>query len=147
MKLLSTLLGKLLSAVIILAVLGAFGMLIYTVADPPVKEKFTEFYILSIDGKADKYPHNLEVGETAEVIVGIVNREQVIATYTVELTNNGASLASLGPVTLNHEEKCEELMIFQIDNPGKEQKVEFQLYKDGQNAVYETLYLVVNALE
>lgn len=144
MKLPSTLPGKVLSAVIILAVLGTVGMLIYTVVDPPLKEKFTEFYVLSADGKADEYPRNLQVGETAEVIVGIVNREQATATYSVDLTNNGASLASLGPVTLNHGEKYEELMIFSIGSPGKEQKVEFQLYKDGQNTVYETLYLIVD---
>ena len=144
MKTPSTPLGKVLSAVIILAVLGTVGMLIYTVAYPPVKEKFTEFYVLSADGEAGTYPRNLDVGETTGVIVGIINREQVTANYSVELTNSGFKIASLGPVSLNHEEKYEELILFDIDNPGKGQKVEFLLYKDGQNAVYENLYLIID---
>ncbi len=38
-------------------------------------ERFTEFYILGLEGKADNYPDELTVGEEGRVILGIVNHE------------------------------------------------------------------------
>ena len=52
-------LDKALSIVLILAILGAIGTLAYVIASPKVGERFTEFYILGLEGKAEGYPKKL----------------------------------------------------------------------------------------
>jgi uncharacterized membrane protein len=84
------------SIILVLAIVGALGMLGYAIASPKAGEKFTEFYILGLDGKAIDYPEELIVGEEGKVKVG--------------------------------------------DN----QKVEFLLYKQGWNGVYQRLHLWVD---
>lgn len=71
----SKVLSKSLSIIIILAVLGAITALIYAIATPTPKEKFTEFYILGAEGKAVDYPAQLNAGEEARLILGISNQE------------------------------------------------------------------------
>jgi len=50
----------------------------YVIAVPKVGERFTEFYILGLNGKAMDYPSELKLGEGGKVIVGIANREHEI---------------------------------------------------------------------
>ena len=47
---------RVLSVVLVVAILGAIGTLGYVIATPKAGEKFTEFYILGLEGKADWYP-------------------------------------------------------------------------------------------
>ncbi len=57
-------LDKSLTVILTLSILAAVGTLIYTVANPKVGERFTEFYILGTEtGKAEGYPKELKVGE------------------------------------------------------------------------------------
>ena len=62
---------KVLSIVLVTAILGALGMLIYVVAVPKTIGEFTEFYILGLGGKATDYPQRLVVGDEGKVITGI----------------------------------------------------------------------------
>jgi len=100
-------LNKALSVILAVAILGAVGTLIFTVAHPKVGEKFTEFYILGYNGKAADYPSQftwdaagqkpvsvrygdndtaVDVNESfAQVTLGIINQEQENTTYTVEI--------------------------------------------------------------
>jgi len=55
--------GRVPSIILALAVIGALGVLDYTITNPKVGEKFTEFYILGLDGKSIDYPEELIVGE------------------------------------------------------------------------------------
>ena len=63
---------KALTVILALAILAAVGTLIYTVSTPKVGEKFTEFYILGLGGKAADYPrgfiagHKIAAGERFE---------------------------------------------------------------------------------
>jgi uncharacterized membrane protein len=52
-----------LSIVLTLTILGALGMLGYAIASPKIGERFTEFYIEGLGGKAADYPEELVVGE------------------------------------------------------------------------------------
>ncbi|MFC2002628.1 DUF1616 domain-containing protein [Chloroflexota bacterium] len=72
---------KVLSIILIAAVLGAIGTLGYVIATPNPGETFTEFYILGMEGKAENYPKELVVGEEQTVIVGIINREHESVIY------------------------------------------------------------------
>ena len=107
-------LNKTLNVILIIAIIGALGTLIYTVAVPKVGEKFTEFYILGINGQAADYPTDfnlklnaqsskLEVtgvqyGSTAlpvtekwgRITLGIVNHEQQDTSYTVGMQIDGS---------------------------------------------------------
>ncbi len=96
--------SKVLTVILVLAILGALGMLVYIVAVPHVGETFTEFYLLGYEGKAENYPAqfildknrvvNVVYGQSGlktaddhgQIILGIVNREQKDVSYSVELT-------------------------------------------------------------
>jgi uncharacterized membrane protein len=132
------------SIILVLAVVGALGVLGYAIASPKAGEKFTEFYILGLDGKAIDYPGELIVGEEGKVKVGIISREQETATYWVEVAIEGAKSNEVGMVTLEDGEKWEGIVGFAPDRVGDNQKVEFLLYKQGWNGVYQRLHLWVD---
>ena len=67
------------------AIIIAVTSLIYVIVVPKTGEKFTEFYLLNTERRADDYPTNLNVGEEASVIIGIANHEYRPITYTVEV--------------------------------------------------------------
>jgi len=136
--------SRVLSVVLALTILGAVGMLGYTIASPRVGEKFTEFYILGLDGKATNYPEELMVGEVGKVMVGIINREQETVTYRVEVAIGGVKSSEVGAVTLGDGERWEEVVGFTPDKAGDNQKVEFLLYRQGWDEVYQRLHLWVN---
>ena len=136
--------NKVLSAVLILAILGALGTLAYIIATPEVGERFTEFYILGPEGKATDYPSELKVGEEARVLVGVVNRERETMSYRIEVRIDGVINNEVESIVLEHKEKLERIVTFTPDKPGERQKVEFLLYKQGQTKVYQSLYLWIN---
>ncbi|MFC2010972.1 DUF1616 domain-containing protein [Chloroflexota bacterium] len=135
---------RVLSITLVLAILGALGMLIYVVA-APVEEKFTEFYLLGLSGEAKDYPSQLMAGEEGKVIVSIINREQETVTYRVGVRIDGVISNEAGPVTLEHGEKWEETVGFTPDRAGDKQKVEFLLYSQAESEVYQRLHLLVDA--
>ena len=53
---------RILSIILIVAILGAIGTLGYVLTTPKVGERFTEFYVLGLEGKAIDYPEELKVG-------------------------------------------------------------------------------------
>lgn len=135
---------KVLSIALIAAILFAVGSICYVVAMPKVGEKFTEFYILGMDGKAEGYPRELAVGEKGEVIVGVVNHEYQQEKYFVEIKMDDLVLPREGPITLKHEEKWENTMTFSYPRTRENLKVEFLLYREGDEKPYRSLHLWVN---
>lgn len=133
------------STLLILSVTGALVMLGYTIAKPPVKEKFTEFYILGLEGQAVDYPESIVVGEVECVVVGIINREQETMTYRVEVIVDGSRSNEVGPLTLEQKQKWEQEVCFQAMRAGERQKVEFVLYSNEEP--YRLLHLWVNVGE
>jgi len=128
-------------AVIVCAVI-AIG---YAIAVPRHGENYTEFYILeSVDGTIG-YPGTLEVSEEGKVVIGIVNHEQHTVTYRLEVTINNVKNNEIDPIVLEDEGKWENEVTFVPQVAGKNQKVEFLLYKGGQVEPYiETLHLWIN---
>ena len=137
-------LNKVLSIVLMVAILGAIGTLAYIITSPKVGERFTEFYILGLEGKAEGYPKELKVEEEGAVIVGIVNRERETVTYRLEVTIDGLRHNEVGPIVLGHGERWEREVGFTPVKVGEKQKVEFMLYKSGQNEPYRTLDLRID---
>ncbi len=135
---------KALSIILVIVILGALGTLGYAIARPKAGERFTEFYIEGLEGKAADYPEELVVGGEGKVIVGIINREQETVTYRVEVAIDGVKNNEVGPVALDHDGKWEEIIGFTPGRAGDNQGVEFLLYKQGQEEVYQRLHLWVD---
>jgi len=135
---------RILSVVLVLAILSAVATVVYMVVVPPVGERDTDFYILGLEGLAEDYPGKLALGDSGVVTLGIVNREHETTIYRVETAINGEKTAEFGPITLNDGEKWEREVSFTPTRVGLEQKVEFLLYKEGQTGVYRSVYLKVD---
>ncbi len=76
---------KVLTIALAFSIILSIALLVYIISTPHQGEKFTEFYILGPNGKAENYPTNLSTNETGNVIVGIVNHERQLINYTVEI--------------------------------------------------------------
>ena len=135
---------KILSVILIVTMLGAIGTLGYVFAAPKVGERFTEFYILGPEGKAEDYPKELVVGEEGRVIMGIINREHETVSYRMEVTIDGTRHGEIGPVVVLHDGRWEREVGFMPLLPGDNQKVEFLLYRQGQSEAYRSIHLWIN---
>jgi uncharacterized membrane protein len=108
------------------------------------KEKFTEFYILGPEGKATGYPEELKVGEEGTVTVVVINREQEETKYRLEVRIDGVTRNERESIELMPDQKWEERIGFTPEKAGKDQKVEFLLYKNGRSEVYLDLHLWID---
>jgi uncharacterized membrane protein len=138
---------KALSIILVLAIGGALGTLGYVIATPRVGERFTEFYILGLEGRAEDYPRELGVGEEGRVIVGIINREHETVSYRVEVRIEGVISNEVGPIVLAHDEKWQEIISFTPHRAGANQTVGFLLYKNGEVEPYLELHLRLDVTE
>ena len=78
-------LDRVLTIILAISIIVALASLVYVIVTPKTGEKFTEFYILGPNGKADGYPKNLTMGENATVILGLANHEYQTVNYTIEI--------------------------------------------------------------
>lgn len=138
---------KALSVGLVVAIVASLGFLAYVIAQPRPAEKFTEFYILGPEGKAENYPRELMVGEKATVILGIVNHEHQPTSYRVEIDINGNRDKELAIGILADEAKWEQEVSFVLDKAGLNQTVEFWLYKgeETEPCLKEPLKLYIDA--
>lgn len=140
MKIETWMIDRIVTIVLIISIIIAVSMTVYVIVTPKQGEKFTEFYILGIGGMADGYPTELTVGETGELIIGIVNHEYTNVTYQLEVQLNGTNIAEES-VELLHNETWEEPFTFKAVEEGKDQKLELLLYREGVDEVYRSLHL------
>jgi uncharacterized membrane protein len=136
--------NKIMSAVLILAILGAVATLIYAVFFQEPGDAYTEFYILGPGGKATDYPTQLKVGEDGKLTLVIVSEEREMTSYRVEIRIDGVLISELGQIVLEHGERFERDISFTPEKPGREQKVEFLLYNHRKSGIYDSLYLLVD---
>ncbi len=166
--------GRLLTLVFIITLTSAAGVLVYTMAVPRIGESFTEFYLLGLDRKAEIYPTEFTMqngqvtgvtysdrepavtGTEGKVTLGVVNQEQKTAAYfitvlidgePVNIKYAGQSLAKIGPLVLQQDEKWEQEISFAPTHSGDNQKVEFQLYRDDGSSPVHTLTLWIGVKE
>jgi uncharacterized membrane protein len=154
-------LDKALTVGLVIAIIASLSVMVYAFTVPKTGEKFTEFYILDVNGTAGDYPTELTIGENGDLIIGIVNHEHTSADYMivvdivkvnfvmnnttgteepVELTRTRVGFEN---VTLDHDETWENPFAFSIGETG-DFKVEFLLYKNGdQSEIYRSLHLWV----
>ncbi len=135
---------KILTIILIFSIIVAVGALIYVIVTPKTGEKFTEFYILGQDGKADNYPTKMKVKEPENILVGIVNHEYATINYTM-YTNLDNYTLTIEKLTLNNNQTWEKNITFLPNKEGNDMKLEFLLYKENNfTAPYRDLHLWVN---
>ncbi len=139
--------NKIVTIVLMVLVLGALSTLGYLITHPTGGEGFTEFYVLNLERKADNYPRAIVLGQSAKVIVGIVNREHETIAYRMEITIDGRSIREIYPINLDHEKKWEQVVAFTPISAGLNQKAELLLYKGEVTEPYRTLFLWMDVKE
>jgi uncharacterized membrane protein len=137
-------LDKIIAVILVVSIASAIGILGYVMATPQIGEKYTEFYILGVNGKAEGYPQDLTLGQEGVVIVGIINHEQQNTTYHVTVKIEGTLDRETEPVSLKDQEKWEKKVAFKPGSAGADQKVEFLLYKNSDSEPSDNLHLWIN---
>jgi uncharacterized membrane protein len=163
-------LNKTLAVILALTILGTFGTIGYSLASAKTGEKFTEFYILGINGKAENYPASFILTDTqitgvgyagifnysdklGRVTLGIINNQQAKTIYSVSLKIDGQpasmnyagqSFNQLEGIELMQGGKWEGEVGFAPSHTGNSQKVEFLLFENGKSTPQETLHLWID---
>ena len=127
-----TKINRILSVVLIISIMLALSVTVYVIVTPKEGEKFTEFYVLGPEGKAEDYPINLTLGEGGEVILGVINQEYATVTYPLEIKLNG-EIIDKKSIVLTHNETWESPFVFKSVEAGEDQKLEFLLFKNPFN--------------
>ena len=138
---------KIITVVLAVLVIGAVGTLIYVGTRPRYSEKFTEFYILNDQGKAENYPSKIYLGDSAKVIIGIVNHEGATTAYRVAITLDGADAGSIGPVNVDAEQKLEQNVTIAPTHQGDKEELLFSLYKGDSATEYENVHLWISVTQ
>jgi len=126
-------LDKALYIFLVAAILLTLGTVSYVIAVPKQEQRFTEFYILSVDNRAENYPREVILGEPVELIIGIVNHDDEVFTYSVVVRIDSTVNKRIVTSSLDNEGSWEEVVSFIPRTLGPEQKVEFWLYKNGED--------------
>lgn len=136
---------KILTTVLVLAIIAAVGALVYVINVPKIGEKFTEFYILnSTSGKADNYPTQLDINIPTTLLVGIVNHEYSAVNYTIQVDLD-KNLLITEKLMLVHNQTWEKNISFLSDKRGTHMKLEFLLFRDNNFTIpYRELHLWMN---
>lgn len=141
-------LDRTLTIILVLSIILSVTTLMYVIITPKEGEHFTEFYILGPEGMADNYPTNYTLGESGEVIIGVVNHEYRPVNYTLELRLENKSLSlpeNMQQVSLVHNETWEKTLTLTPPVEGKNMKLEFLLFNEtDKNMPYRDLHLWIN---
>lgn len=137
-------LDKLVSWVLLIAVVAAIGLTIFLTQLPPREEPFSEFYLLGNDGIAEDYLYDLRAGRGEPVIIGVTNNEGVSTSYVIEVwAARETILASTNRTQVNSMTQIGTVRVELLDGQTYEQpyqvsvsdkdanRVEFLLFKAG----------------
>ncbi len=143
------------------SIITAAGTLVYVIAAPQPKERFSEFYILGPGGNVSGYPTLLNVSQPGMLVLGISNHEAAGVSYSVRVDLIGLQIVSnattgssqtievnrttwsMFAVTLADGQTWTLPYTIRIDSPSL-WKVQFLLFKNGDfSSVYRLLNLYV----
>jgi uncharacterized membrane protein len=131
-----------------MVILWATGVIGYKITNPVPEERFTEFYVLNVEGNAFGYPSRLKTGEEGKVIIGITNSEHDEITYRLEVKVDGVLHNTIGDITLKHGETKLMEISFNFSHEGDNQKIEFVLYRGDETGPLVTpMYLWIDVSE
>ena len=132
---------KVLSIILIVAVIVAAVTTVFVIAFPKDGEKFTEFYILGEDKMADDYPEKFPVNSQQFVWIGIGNHEYRDVTYTVETLLLNAKWDSATNSSVIHASMpLDRFEVSVLDNTTYLEKYYFSVPYTGYNRLEFLLY-------
>ncbi|ETA66754.1 MAG: hypothetical protein PWQ51_2395 [Methanolobus sp.] len=144
-------LDRILTIILVISILASVMTLVYVVVTPKQGEKFTEFYILGPERMADNYKTQLEIGESVDVVVGIVNHEYSVVNYSLVIRLNNETIEtppSLNHIALAHNVTWEKPVSFVPGITGEDMKLQYLLYRDdNMTEPYRDLHLWINVTE
>lgn len=135
------LLDRSLTVALGVSIVAAVGTFLFVLAKPEVGERFTEFYVLGPYGKAAGYQTKVLAGQPITLILGVVNHEHEDIEYRIVREVGGQEEQQITGVQLAHDEKWEKRLVFDLREPGDDQRLSFHLYKEGQEEPYRSLHL------
>ncbi len=136
-------LDKALTVILIITIIMSIAALVYVVVTPKQGEKFTEFYILGLGGKAYDYPTNVQAGNNSTIIVGVVNHEYTLVNYTMQILLNDTPIddTSMNGTAMNDT----SINRTPIENtPINHTSVEKASQEDNSSAIYKKPILSMN---
>ncbi|PWR72747.1 DUF1616 domain-containing protein [Methanospirillum lacunae] len=113
----SSRLDRILSIILLIAIIGAIGTTIYVILVPKEGEKFSEFFILGEKKMAADYPNVLFTGTEYPMFIGVGNHEYrnvtyMIETYLVNMQFNDQTNTS----TINRMDRQNQIPVFLAHN-------------------------------
>jgi uncharacterized membrane protein len=138
---------KIVGLVLIALILLSSTIIAYLILVPSEGEHFTEFYILSPQGKIGGYPTNLFVGRPQEYTVGISNHESTPMNYqmVVKLSGNATNTTLYKTnITLANGQTLQQTVNVTPLSPGTNMKLDFLLLTNASTSPYREVYLWTN---
>lgn len=138
---------RLLSILLICAILIAASSVALAFYGPKQGEKFTELYISGPGGKIENYPLLLPVNATKTVIVGIANHEGVDMVYDLVVRFEGQPPYNLytEQIPVGDNQTVQRTVSMMLDRPYESARITFSLYNDTDPITpYRQCYLLVN---
>ena len=140
-------LNRIVTAVLVLVIVGAAGTAAYVIAAPDTGEKYTEFYFARPGPQKEEPPRIVTPGEVVSEPLGIVNYEGKMTAYRIEVVNDGKNVAQIEPIVLEYGQSWHEIVTFVLSEPAGNHKVEFLLYTGEATEPYRQLNLWVGVQE
>ena len=98
----------LLNVLLVLSILLAVGTVTFAIVVPPQGEQFSAIYILTEDDDGDlvaaNYPSEFELGDSAEIVVGVDNNEHRAVEYTVVVVEQAVEIDGNESTVLDQRE-------------------------------------------
>ena len=136
---------KVLNILLAVAVVAVLGTVAYVLVRNKNGEKFTQFYVLGLDGKADNYPHDIVHGQSGTVLLDIINEENAVATYKIEILIDGQQVNEIDSIVLSQGEKWEQPVTFTHSQTGDNREVQFELFVNDSPS-FQELHLWIDVI-
>jgi uncharacterized membrane protein len=139
---------RMLSVVLVIAIVASVGVASYALATPKPVEHFTEFYLLGANGTLRNYTTNYTVGVPSPATVVIVNHEARDVTYNLLVSENNSTQHAVvysEQVVISDGQQWQKQIDLVLPLPGDNVKLDFALYADHTAAdPYRDVHLWVN---
>ena len=129
-------------AIFAIGILG--GSITLRIANPPLGEPFTEFYMIGDGGNTSNYPTILTAGKSFNLKVGISNQELVSQKYSMKIVLNDREIGSSKVITIDKSQTWEGLLPIIPDQTGQSQKLELKLFREGDVKAHRVIWLWVD---
>jgi uncharacterized membrane protein len=139
---------RMLSVVLIIAIIASVAVASYALAMPKPVEHFTEFYLLGANDTLGNYATNYTVGVPSPATVVIVNHEARDVTYNLIVSENNRTQHAVvysEQVVISDGQQWQKQIDLVLPLPGDNVKLDFALYADHTAAdPYRDVHLWVN---